>query len=140
MKWNIKPLRGVGDIEFGMKPAEVRRAVNSPHETFRRHDEKHASDYFPKRGLFAYYTPRGQLEALEMAAPASPKLDGEKLLALPFNKLVKRIAATDRGLTSDSAGFTAPNLGIGAYAPDCEEAPRERPEAIIVFREGYYDS
>lgn len=139
MKWTIKPLRGVGDVEFGMKAEEARRAVGSPCESFRRGDEKHPSDHFAELGLFAYYTPRGRLEALEMAAPATPTFDGENLLALPYDKLLKHVARHDPDLETDDAGFTAPNVGIGAYAPEAAEHPKKKPESIIVFRKGYYD-
>ena len=140
MKWNVKPLRGVGDVEFGMKPDEVRRAVDSPHESFRRGEEMHASDHFPDLGLFAYYTPRGRLEALEMALPAAPELAGENLLALPYDQLVKKIAKRDQDLMTDPDGFTAPNVGIGAYAPESKDHPKKKPESIIVFCKGYYDT
>ena len=83
MDFSISPLKGVGTIQFGMSPDEVRACVNQGFKSFKRApQDSFPADYFQDIGTFCYYDSDGKLEAMEFASPAQPSIKGAKLLDL----------------------------------------------------------
>jgi hypothetical protein len=140
--FEIKPLRGVGAIEFGMSPAEVRSRIPARSELFRRTDtDEFPSDYFKGEGVFAYYDKHGRLEAMEFGRPANPMLDGVELLRVSCEAVMSILRAKDPVLKQDRDGALSHAVGVGFYAPSAEgDLTTTKPcESIIAFRPGYYD-
>jgi hypothetical protein len=52
MDFEVKPLKGVGEIEFGMSPAEVREKVGEDFKSFKRSSSVYPCDYFSSVGIF----------------------------------------------------------------------------------------
>ena len=139
MKFEILSHEGVGLLRFGMKPEQVRAALNLPCESFQKSEDSEApSDCFDDH-IFAYYDDSLDAEAFEFAEPAEIIFHGRNLLELPFGEVVGFIRTLDPDLDLDEDGFTSLKLGIGSYAPGHEEDPDLPPEGIIVFKESYYE-
>jgi hypothetical protein len=140
MKFEIHSYQGIGPIQFGMSPDDVRKALGVPFKSSQKGSESgYPSDYFDAVPCFVYYDKNGRAEAAEFAEPAEPTLNGINLLGLGFSDLVTLITKADAGLSIECDGFTSLHLGIGAYAPVAEDEPQTPPEGIIVFVRGYYD-
>jgi hypothetical protein len=136
----ILPHVGAGPIRLGMTRAEVQSVLASTPRRFRRGPESsRETDHFVARGVFAEYDEEGRCEAIELAAPAEPLFRGERLLGRPFAELLTWLRREESAVETDGAGLTCRSLGIGFYAPFAESEPQEPVEAVIVFREGYYD-
>src|SRR6201996_1411539 len=118
MNWVIHPFRGVGSIEFGMTPEDVRDRMGTDFKTFKRTPQVvFPSDYFPSDGAFFYYNPSGLLEAIELAVPARPTISGLDLFNLPFGQVVTKLSALDNRVEEEIDGAIAHNLGVSVYAP-----------------------
>lgn len=139
MRHTIKPLKGIDSIEFGMTPEQVRGLLGAEFKSFKRTPTAgFPSDYFPALGVFAYYDQSGALEAIELASPATPLLDGVNLLGIGFDDLKTTLRARDAELEVESDGAIAHAHGVGVYAPNAKHDPKANCESVIVFRIGYY--
>jgi len=137
---DIHPFEGVGKLQFGMVPEEVRFHVGCEYKSFKRTPvSEFPCDHFLAEGLFAYYTAKGTLEALEFSQTASVWWHGLDLLQTPVSKIRGLLEAQDKQLEFEMDGVTSFDLGIGVYAPSVVEDPDGFPESVIVFKEGYYD-
>lgn len=139
MNFEIISHQGAGPVRFGMDPPEIRKAINRPFETFKRSEEQvYPCDSFDD-DILAYYDSHGKAEAFEFFEPAPVTWNGQELFGMGFEQIVGQLRTLDPNIELDSSGFTSLALGIGAYAPDCEDEPSAPPESIIVFTKGYYD-
>jgi hypothetical protein len=139
MDYLIKPLKGVGVIEFGMLPYQVRDLVKSEFKSFKRSPKANfPCDYFPTVGMFAYYKASGELEALEFALPSKPALDGVDLLRMGFGAAMNFLRTKDAALKIEIDGMTAYAIGVSLYAPMAKENPMGPCESVLVFEAGYY--
>jgi hypothetical protein len=136
MIFEIRPRQGVNDLEFGETRDAVRQRLGAPSALSRR---ARPTDNFDAGGVQAAYDNEGRLEAIVLVAPAQAVLDGEDLLALGFAAAEAILRARDPALRVGSDGATSYALGVGIYASAAEEFPGEPVEAVIVFRDGYYD-
>ena len=140
MNYVIDPFRGVGGIEFGMAPKDVRSRMGADFRLFKRTPEVEVpSDYFPKDGVFFYYDASGLLEAIEFAGPARPTVNGLDLLNLAFEKAVTKLAVLDKYIEEDADGAIAHHLGVSLYVPLLKDDRNAPVRGILAFRRGYYD-
>jgi hypothetical protein len=133
IRFDLHPRRGAGDLQFGMSQAEVRGIVKQPFEFFRRGGVE-PTDVFESAGLFAIYDDQDRLEALEFATPAAPTLDGIDLLAVPFTRAKQLLRLRGGPIEEDGEGAQSDRLGIGLWAPNFDEDPSARCEAVSIFR------
>jgi hypothetical protein len=140
MMFEIHSHEGVGPIWFGMTPSEVRATLGVAFESFKRNEfSAHPCDHFIGPECFVYYDDANCLvEAVEFAEPAEPTLNGANLLGLGFAALIRQITEIDPEVSIEIDGFTSEYLGVGAWAPACQEEPEAPAESIIVFVRGYY--
>lgn len=140
MNYEIQPLKGIGSIEFGMLSTKVRSLIGGEFKSFKRSPAAaYPCDYFPHIGVFAYYKGSGELEAIELALPAQPTLDGMNLFDIGFDAVKVLLKSKDTGLHIEIDGAISPALGISLYAPDAKENPATICESVLVFEKGYYD-
>lgn len=140
MNLDIKPKIGVGPLQLGMTRAAVRAALEGRFDQISRaRTLEYPTDVFFDSSLFAYYDADGLLEAVELARPLSPMLDGVDLLSLGYTAACTLLRRTDPALETDTGGATSFGLGVGLYAPAALEEPDEPAEAVIVFQDGLYD-
>jgi hypothetical protein len=122
-----------------MTREEVQRAMGSTPERFRKTPSEPESDHFTAAGVLVYYDREGRCEAVEMASPAAPTLNGRPLVGLPYHELLACLGSDDPELATDGAGLVSRRLGVALYAPAAEKDPEEPVEAAMAFRSGYYD-
>lgn len=140
MRFRISSYKGVGVIDFGMTPDQVRTYLGGAYKSFKRTPaSKFPCDYYVDLGLFVYYKLPGEVEALEFVSPACPELENKNLLALSFDDVKKLLITKDPNLEVNSDSLTSYSLGIGVYAPDADEDSSLPVGSVIVFEKGYYD-
>lgn len=140
MNYVIHPFRGVGSIEFGMTPEDVRDHMRTDFKSFKRTPQvAFPSDYFPSDGTFFYYNASGLLEAIEFAAPARPTVSGLDLLNLTFGQAVTKLSTLDNYVEEKIDGAIAHNLGVSVYAPLAKDDRNVPVESVLAFRRGYYN-
>lgn len=140
MKFNVKPLVGIDEVQFGMSLSEVRNIVKSSHKSFKRAPTSvHPCDYFELIGLFVYYDASSNVEALEFCEPAILEFEGMDLIASSFVQIVSVLNSKDVALEIEENSFTSYSLGIGGYAPDLDDDPNSICESVILFKDDYYD-
>lgn len=139
MELDLRSYDGLGAIRFGMRRDQVRGAVGAPVRTFRKTpDATTLVDAFDNEGIYVYYDAQDLCEAVEVASPAIPILEGQTLLGKPFAELRDWLRTLDPDIEVDESGLTAPTVGLGLYAPSAQKAPNEPVDGVIVFRRGYY--
>lgn len=118
---------------------DVRRRLGAVCKSFKRTSSSaFPCDYFPSLGIFACYTVSGELEAVELASPADPQLDGIQLLTLGFDAAKDFLQSKDSGLEVEVDGAIARAIGISLYAPKAKEDSSAPCESVLVFQEGYF--
>lgn len=136
----ISPLKGVGDVEFGMPQHKVRGLVGGNVRSFKRTPQDlFPCDYFKDIGAFFYYDSEGRLEAVEFASPARPTVAGTELIGLSFDKACASLDVLDSQVVREVDGAIAYQLGVGIYAPLAKDNPEAPVESVIAFRPGYYN-
>jgi len=140
MELRISPLKGVGQIDFGMSPKEVRSNIGSDPKSFKRTPQSaFPCDYFASEGAFFYYDSDGRLEAVEFAPPARPTIDNLSIIGLGFSEAVAMLSRLDTHVEREVDGAIAHQLGISIYAPLAKDDPSAPVESVIAFRPGYYN-
>ena len=140
MDLSIDTYSGVGPLRFGMSAEEVRTVMGLPFRTFKKTPAALLpTDFFVDVGLHVYYKVPGKCEAIEMATPAEPTLDGLLLIGRPFSEVREWFENRDDSVIVDGSGLTSTRYGVGLYAPHAAKKPREPIEGVIVFERGYYD-
>jgi|CXWL01.1.fsa_nt_gi hypothetical protein len=140
MDFSIIPLKGVGNVEFGMSPDEVRRRVGSSFRSFKRSPQAaFPCDYFDQLGMFCYYDSEGELEAVEMSSPAAPTINGIDLLKLDFETAARSLAGFGKQIKRENDGVIAYEAGVSIYAPLAKDNPTASVESVLAFRAGYYN-
>lgn len=139
MRLVIRQHEGAGPVQFGMTREAVATAVGASPRRFRRAPTANETDAFADEGIYVEYGADDACEAVEMASPAVPTLQGRELLSVPYQELRDWVLKLDPAVEMDGAGLISRALGVGFYAPAAVEAPEEFVESVIAFRRGYYD-
>jgi len=137
----IVPFTSVGNLFFNDSRKVIREKINAPFTVGRRgQDDDEFNDfydYFEGGGLFVYYDKNDKLNAFEFFDP-NPIFRGVDLLREPFDRIVDFFKEIDPNLVSgDSFEFRSDTYGIGGTCSNNDDS--DCPEAIIIYRKGYYD-
>jgi hypothetical protein len=136
----ISPLRGAGNIEFGMPQEKVRELVGGKFRSFKRGSQDSIPcDYFMNICTFFYYDSERRLEAVEFASPARPTIAGMELLGLGFDEACANLEFLDSQLEREVDGAIAYRLGVSIYSPLAKNNPTAPVESVVAFRPGYYN-
>lgn len=140
VKLEIEPYQGIAGVQFGMSREQVRHALNSSVQVFKKTatDELN-TDAFDELGMHVYYKQPDGCEAIELAAPANPTFRGKALIGQPFNELCDWFQSIDPQIEIDETGLTSFEFGLGLYAALASQLPNTPIEAVIIFQQGYYD-
>jgi hypothetical protein len=139
-RFDVRPLIGAGPTNFGDSPAVVRRKFGEEFKSFKRTPKSvFPCDYFPRIGVFAYYTASGELEALEFASPAAPLFEGMNFLNMNLNEAKSFLRQKGGALIEDAVSIVAKSVGIGVFASNAKENQAACCDSVIVFAKGYYD-
>ena len=136
----IQPYEAMGPVRFGMRRDEVRAAIGTKVSPFMKGlDSTTLTDSFDDERIHVYYDEQDCCEAVEVASPSVPLLEGQALLGRPFSEVRDWLMSRDSEVELDGAGLIAFTLGVGLYAPSALKEPDEPVEGVIAFRRGYYD-
>jgi len=135
----IQPYTGLGSLHFGMLRPVVRQGFMDAHDTFTRAEQAFDAcdeevDAYDALGLHLHYDENNALEYIELFPPASPTLEGLRLLDLSLVEIERAMTARGHSVSRDKTGLDIRSLGIGVYSEN-----GSRPQAVSVYREGYYD-
>jgi len=140
MDLTIYPYLGVGSIRFGMTVDQVRTAVGMEPQPFKKTElSVFPTDAFRSLGVHVYYKESGVCKAIEMGYPASPTLNGEKMIGRPFEDLAQWFQERDDSITRDDSGLRSMKMGVSLYAPSAEDDPSEPVKGIMAFARDYWD-
>lgn len=142
MSYEIHPLRGVVDIDFGMSVDQVRALMSGNFELFQRaplleqFKDDHPSDYYEDQGVFCYYDRAGHLEAMEFTEPAIPLVGGLNLLAMSFPQAAAVLARLDPDVVREPDMVTSRRWSLSVWSEEGEDGPVD---SFLAGRPGYYD-
>ena len=139
MIFQIKPFEGVGLVMLGMTRDEVRKTLSSKVEAFSKAGSEILTDAFDDLGVYVYYDSGYKCQAVELFSPAVPIFQGQHLLEKPFGHLEQWFKSLDPQAKFEDVGIKSDAVGFGIYAPFGKEEPSQPAEAVIVFKQGYYN-
>lgn len=85
------------------------------------------------------YDEYNKVESIEVSNGCKIIFDDIDLFKLTSRQLVEMFKMLDDELKTDYDGIESKKLGIGFYCPYMKGSLKSKPDAIIVFKEGYYD-
>jgi hypothetical protein len=138
VNYDLRPYDGVGPLKIGISRVEVHGMLGDSPPSFLKAGET-LTDIYEQFGLFVYYDGEAKADAFELFPPANPTFESESILGRSFREVQDWFRKLDPNLETDGAGFTSLHFGVGVYAPFAMKEPEEPVEAVILFREGYYD-
>jgi hypothetical protein len=141
MRFIIRPLIGVNDIEFDMSPEQVRCAMN---RSFRSFDVRgpfglNRSDQFHEAGKIAHYDADWLLEAVDFYSPARVLVCDANLMKLSIRRAGAVLSRLDPGVIVDRDGARARSLSLAAWSPEAYQSIDVRVDSFLAGRLGYYD-
>jgi hypothetical protein len=132
----LDPKLALAKLPFGSSRVEVRAFFGGEPQLFRRSPASRDGYYWAALGVFAYYDNADNLEAIELAAPASPSLTGQVLTSLRLQDAKQVLRQHDHAMEDESDGAISKALGIGIWS---EAGMDGLVQAVIRFKGGYYD-
>jgi hypothetical protein len=139
MEFILTPFEAVGPIKFGTSPDEVRTALNSPWNSFRKFpSEIIPTDAFDELGIHVYYTSNSQCEAIECFSPVLLTFRGKSLVGQPYQEVREWLISIDSDTVHGDTGIAANSFGIGLYTPDGNDDPDAIIESVTLVDKGYY--
>lgn len=141
MDFQLHPLKGVNDIEFGMTMDMVRARMTGTRDTFDRHKNGCLEDMYDDIGASFSYDLEGHLEFCQFFRPARAWLGGIDVLGLTMAEVVVLMKRLDPSTADEDD--TEPTAFDLAMAPWSDDPDGLGDQAVItVFglgKPGYYD-
>jgi len=137
----IEPYTSVGNLLFTDSRKQIREKLNEIFESGSKgfSDIVDYYDYFKQSELFVCYDKYDNVNAFEFFK-SNPVFNNINLLDQPYKKLIKELSILDGEIEVEYNYFTSYKYGIGGNTNEDPELDESMPEAVIVFRKGYYDS
>jgi hypothetical protein len=132
----ITPYISVDNLFFTDSRVQLREKIRKDFEEGKKGEADY--DYFKGNGLFVFYDNNGKIDAFEFFE-ANPVFQNVDLLSITWKQLLDFFQAIDINLEIDYNQFTSYKFGIGGNTNDDPDFDNAMPEAIIIFRKGYYD-
>ena len=127
MRWIVKPLERVGDIEFGMKRQDVREKLGLEYKEFNKTiDSVSKTDDFG--GFHVFYNENDEVEAVEIFDGIELSMDDIVVFPIEFSE----IESLFKGIIKDEYGYTDVDKSIGISVND------GKVESILFGNKGYY--
>ena len=136
----IVPFESVGILFFLDTREGIRKNLNEKYASGVKGEEdfKEYYDYFEASELFVYYDSDDNIQAFEFFK-SNPIFKGINLFGISYSKLVRLFLEFDGNLDTGFDCFTSFEYGIGANAADEPDHEATLPEAVIIFKKGYYN-
>jgi hypothetical protein len=139
MGFEIRPHTGVGEIDFGMTPSDIRGLMHEEPVAVDKSDSGIPADSFQDLGILVYYKQPGLCEAVEFFGPVSPIFAGQHLLGRPYAEAERWLKSLDPHLIYHDAGLITKKHGLALYAPSAHKNPAMPVKAVLAFEPGYYE-
>lgn len=139
--FQLHPLKGANDIEFGMTADMVRARMTDTCRTFDRWNDGCLEDMYHDIGAAFSYDQDGHLEACEFFRPARALLGGIDMLALtmPQTEAIRKQLDPSTAST-DIEGPTAYDLALGPWIENPDgEGDKALITTFVIGKAGYYD-
>jgi hypothetical protein len=128
---------GLKGLPIGSSVGSVRVFFGSGHQPSKRSPNGYKADYWPDKGVFAYYNAANLLEAIEFSTPSGPTLEGACLTTAKMQDAFNHLLSLDPETRLELSGATSTKLGIGVWSSTGE--PAQPVMSVITFGPGYYD-
>ena len=140
MKMKLRPRKGVGLIDFNMPVAQVRALFSElPNTTRPNKYRAHPLDLFQSANVLVHYDVNGIVEALEFTNEARLTFMCVNLNKLTANKMRKFLQRLGKPFEEQGDSIISYKYGFNVYYPYKDSEPENKPETILVFRDGYWD-
>jgi hypothetical protein len=148
--YEVRPLRGVGPVLFGMSREEIRSAMGVPTKAYRKTGACTLIDAYHRGGFQVFYDEHDRVEYIELSPlddSFTPVYKGTEVFKMKMGDLTNLISQDAPFDPEDpELGYTYvfPQLEIGVWRPVVPEDDND-PEvqhfsAIGVGKRGYYSS
>jgi hypothetical protein len=145
--YTIQPHQGLGPIQFGMRRAEVRTAMQRPVETFYKGGESPLVDAYLDSCLQVFYDEADRVEYIELSSngPLTAIYNDLDVFATAAEEVVQHItqhAAFDASDPELGYSYIFPDLDLSVWRPHLpEDGPDGQYFATIgIGKPGYYSS
>jgi len=127
-KWELIPMKSIGNIEFGCDREVVRSLLTIGYKEFKKTAfSKNTTDDYG--GFHCFYSEDNKLEAIEIFSDCEIVYRGITIFPASINVLREQFS----DLEKESDGFISKKYSIGLYAPGGTV------ESILLGSPGYYD-
>lgn len=140
MAYQIFPLKGCDDIEFGMTRDQVRARFSEAVLEDDQHDGMAPCDWYFGLGISFEYDLEYHLQSIEFFKPAKPLFNGVSVLDLTLAQTSAMLARLDPSTVDEDYEVTAFDLAIGVWAQDDDDLGPDAPlTTFLIGKPGYYD-
>ena len=127
-RWELKPLKSVGRIVFGMKRTDLRKLFEAKCKEFKK--TKYSKNTTDDYGRFhVFYTLDDKVEAVEFFEDIEISLNGLVIFPIAKNKIEELLP----DIVKEGNSYTHIKMSIGI------ETDSSKAESILVATEGYYE-
>lgn len=138
--FELQPLKSIGPILFEGTQDDVINAIGKPDNTFKRN--KFSSwplDQFESLSCFINYDKNGQIEAVEFYEGAEVIYFGKNLMMLNFSEAKDFLSKRQFAFKEHDDSLLCNELGLSFYYPSLDTEPKNLPETLLVFKQGYWE-
>lgn len=139
MAYEIHPLKGASQFEFGMTRDQV-RAMMPP--SYERHDEdidNTSFDQYFELGVNFHYQSDLHLDGVQIYTPASAMLNGINMLSLTRGQAAELLTRLDPETRMGHQGPQSFGLGLWAWTEDPDDLGDDAPiETFLVAVPGFF--
>ena len=126
-RWELEPLKSIGNIKFGMDRDEVHKLFDDDGTEFKKSKfSKNTSDDYKRFHIF--YTSDNKVDAVEFFEGIEIVLDGKVIFPINTDEIESFIPGIER----EGESFTHEKKSIGL------ETNSGKAESILVASEGYF--
>lgn len=131
-KYEIKPYKSVGNINFGEERDSVRNKFGEFKEFKKNKFSKNTTDDFSVFHVF--YDTENKVNAVEFFNPICKEIlfNDINLFSKSYEELKNKFS--DNSCEEDDCGIIFKSYGFSLYSPD-----KKTIESVLVFKKGYFD-
>jgi len=135
MRFDLRPLHGVGIVDFGMTRDAVRRTLNVPYEEFMKTpDATVPTDDFRSLDVHVYYDAGLLCKGVELWPGADLRVDGHEVLRRPWDEVKVWLGQAAPDVVVKDSLVLARSIGLSLYVPDIADESDAPVESAYAFR------
>ena len=134
MKFNLRPLQGVGPIDFGMQRDVVRATLASNFREFQKFSDASVPlDDFTALNVHVYYDETYACNGMELWPGADFEVDGRSVLRRPFSEVIAWLRRLDPAVVVRDPLVLSHFVGLSLYVPDLDDGDGAAIESAATF-------